>query len=411
LAGKIYHRERYLEKVRPFYTSDLIKVITGIRRCGKSCLMLSVIEELMQSGVHAKDIIYLNLDKRGYRSVKTPERLEAEIECNLKDEDFKYLFIDEIQNVRGFEEVINGFREEGRFSIFVTGSNSYLLSGELVTKLTGRYIEIDMFTLSFSEYLEMKAFLGKATSDTNQEFNEYLLYGGFPQSLELDDVESKTTYIQNVVTQIVEKDIKGRRKIRNLDVFDRVMTYVINNYGSPTSLSNIVEYFKNVERVHIKRTTLANYIKLLENAKVIYKCPRFDMKSRRSLRSEEKYYLADLGIYYARNTDVRINHGSALENVLFIQLKTRGYAVSVGRIGKLECDFIVRKRKSYSYIQVSMTIVEKTVEDREYQPFSFIKDNYPQYLFTLDPLLQRRDGVTHLNLRSFLEEDGELSID
>lgn len=408
MPSKIYKRERYLEKIRPFYESDIIKVITGIRRCGKSFLMLSAIEELETSGVNSKDIIYLNLDKRGYRSIKTPERLEVEIESYIADDAFKYLFIDEIQNVKGFEEVINGFREEGNCSIFITGSNSYLLSGELVTKLTGRYVEIDMFTLSFAEYLEMKSFLGKPLADTSDELNEYLTYGGFPQSLDFDNAEAKATYIESVIKQIFEKDIKGRNKIRNQDVFERVATYIINNYGAPTSLTNIVDYFSNVERIQIKRETLANYLRLLENAKVIYRCPRFDMKSRKSLRSEEKYYLADLGIYFARSTDTRINFGPALENVLFVHLKTFGYSVSVGRIGKLECDFIARKQNDYSYIQVSMTIADKSVEDREYRPFSLIRDNYPQYLFTLDPLLQKRDGVTHLNLLTFLAENKEL---
>jgi len=408
MQKKIYPRKRYLDKIRPFYHSDMIKVITGIRRCGKSFLMLSVVEELEAAGIATKDIIYLNLDKRGNLGIKTPQRLEDEIVSKLIDDDFKYILIDEIQNVKGFEEIINGFREDGNCSIFITGSNSYLLSGELVTKLTGRYIEIDMFTLSFSEYLEMKTFLGKAVADSNREFNEYLSSGGFPQSLEFDDASEKATYIENVIKQIFEKDIKGRRKIRNREVFDRVMTYVINNFGTPTNLTNIVEYFHKTERIHIKRETLAGYIKLLENARVIYKCPRFDMKSRKSLRSEEKYYLADLGIYFAQNTDTRINYGSALENILFVHLKTLGYAVSVGRIGKLECDFIVRKKERYSYIQVNMTIADRLVEDREYKPFSLIRDNYPQYLFTLDPLLQKRDGVAHLNLLSFLEEDKDL---
>jgi len=410
MPGKVYHRKHYLDKIRPFYRSDMIKVITGIRRCGKSFLMLSIIEELKESKVAAKDIIYLNLDKRGYRGIRTPERLEAEIDSNIKDHDFKYLLIDEIQNVEGFEEVINGFREEGNCSVFITGSNSYLLSGELITKLTGRFIEINMFTLSFAEYLEMKAFLGKEVVDINQEFNDYLRFGGFPKSLEFDEPQAKATYVENVVQQIFEKDIKARRKIRNRDIFARVMTYIINNFGAPTNLSNIIDHFKNVERVHIKRETLAAYIQLLENAKIIYKCTRFDMKSRKSLRSEEKYYLADLGIYFARNTDTRINFGPALENALYMQLKSMDYSVSVSRIGKLECDFVVRKQDDYSYIQVCMTIADKHIEEREYRLFTLIRDSYPKYLFTLDPLIQKREGVIHLNLISFLEGDNELPL-
>ena len=410
MPDKIYKREHYLNKIRPFYTDDgLVKVITGIRRCGKSCLMLSIIDDLRASGIGDKDIIYLDLDKRDNRGIKTPDALEAAIAKATAGEGTKYLFIDEVQNVTGFEEVVNAYRSDGGFSIFITGSNSYLLSGELATKLTGRYIEVELFTLSFAEYLGMLSFLGKPTPDIGSAFDDYLTYGGFPKSLTYDDPQARATYIENVIGQIFEKDIKAHRKIRNRDTFERVMAYIINNFGATSSLSNIVDYFDNVEHLRIKRETLATYIELLINAKVIYKCPRFDLKSRKALRGQEKYYLADPGIYFARNTDTRINYGPALENILYIQLRALGYSVSVGRIGKLECDFIVRKRDEYAYIQVSMTIADRAVEEREYRPFLNIRDNFPQYLFTLEPLLQKRDGVRHLNLREFLQQDKELS--
>ena len=405
---KLYRREQYLRKIRPFYDADLIKVITGVRRCGKSCLMECIADELRERGVAEKDIVYLNLDKRGYRSIKTPDQLEAAIEARLVDDDFKYLFIDEIQNVGGFEEVINGFNTDGGFSIFVTGSNSYLLSGELVTKLTGRYVEFEMFTLSFAEYLGMKRFLGKEVRDSRVEFDDYLRYGGFPRSLEFDDPDAKARYIEDVVAQVIDKDIKAKKKIRNVDTFERVMTYMINNYGAPTSLTNIVEHFNNVEKVAVQRRTIASYIELLVNAKVLYRCQRFDLKSRKSLRGEEKYYLADPGIYFARNVDVRPSYGSSLENALFLYLKAREYRLSVGRIGKLECDFIARRRNTYAYIQVSMSIADPNVEEREYRPFSQIRDGYPRFLFTLDPLLQEREGVRHLNMIDFMAGESEL---
>lgn len=405
---KLYHREQYLKKIRPFYDDDLIKVITGIRRCGKSCLMATIAEELRNRGVEDKDIIYLDLDKRGNRSIKTPDQLEGKIESLLADDDFKYLFIDEVQNVRDYEEVVNAYNSDGGFSIFITGSNSYLLSGELMTKLTGRYVEFEMFTLSFSEFLDMKRFMGKAVGDARIEFDEYLRYGGFPRSLEYDDPEAKARYIEDVVGQIVDKDIRSRNKIRNIDTFNCVMTYVINNYGAPTSLTNLHDYFTKSERIAVERRTIATYIQMLVDAKVLYKCERFDLKSRKSLRGEEKYYLADPGIYFARNVDVRLNYGPSLENALYIYLRSRGYKLSVGRIGKLECDFIARRRNAYAYIQVSMTIADKDVEEREYRPFGYIRDGYPRYLFTLDPLLQERDGVRHLNMVPFMKDDGDL---
>ncbi|WP_291532987.1 ATP-binding protein [Bifidobacterium sp. UBA6881] len=405
---KVYPREQYLRKIRPFYDDDLIKVVTGVRRCGKSCLMASIVEELRKRGVADKDVIYLDLDKRGNRSIKTPDQLEAAIESRLIDDDFKYLFIDEVQNVKGFEEVVNAFNTDGGFSIFITGSNSYLLSGELATKLTGRYVEFEMFTLSFSEYLDMKAFLGKEIRDARIEFDDYLRYGGFPRSLEYDDSEAKARYIEDVVNQILEKDIKTRRKIRNVATFERVMTYVINNFGAPTSLTNLVHYFNDVERIPVQRRTIATYIESLVEAKILYRCSRFDLKSRKSLRGEEKYYLADPGIYFARNVDVRLNYGPSLENALYLYLRSRGYRLSVGRIGKLECDFIARKRNEYAYIQVSMSIADRNVEEREYRPFGYIRDGYPRYLFTLDPLLQEREGVHHRNMIHFMETNGEL---
>lgn len=405
---ELYHREQYLKKIRPFYDDDLIKVITGIRRCGKSCLMSTIAEELRNRGVEDKDIIYLDLDKRGNRSIKTPDQLEEKIESLLADNGFKYLFIDEVQNVRDYEEVVNAYNSDGGFSIFITGSNSYLLSGELMTKLTGRYVEFEMFTLSFSEFLDMKRFMGKEVGDVRIEFDEYLRYGGFPRSLEYDDPEAKARYIEDVVGQIVDKDIRSRNKIRNIDTFNRVMTYVINNYGAPTSLTNLHDYFTKSERIAVERRTIAAYIQMLVDAKVLYRCERFDLKSRKSLRGEEKYYLADPGIYFARNVDVRLNYGPSLENALYIYLRSRGYKLSVGRIGKLECDFIARRRNAYAYIQVSMTIADRDVEEREYRPFGYIRDGYPRYLFTLDPLLQERDGVRHLNMVSFMKDDGDL---
>lgn len=405
---KLYHREQYLKKIRPFYDDDLIKVITGIRRCGKSCLMATIAEELRNRGVEDKDIIYLDLDKRGNRSIKTPEQLEEKIESLLADNGFKYLFIDEVQNVRDYEEVVNAYNSDGGFSIFITGSNSYLLSGELMTKLTGRYVEFEMFTLSFSEFLDMKRFMGKAVGDARIEFDEYLRYGGFPRSLEYEDPEAKARYIEDVVGQIVDKDIRSRNKIRNIDTFNRVMTYVINNYGAPTSLTNLHDYFTKTERIAVERRTIASYIQMLVDAKVLYRCERFDLKSRKSLRGEEKYYLADPGIYFARNIDVRLNYGPSLENALYIYLRSRGYKLSVGRIGKLECDFIACRRNAYAYIQVSMTIADRNVEEREYRPFGYIRDGYPRYLFTLDPLLQERDGVRHLNMVSFMKDNGDL---
>lgn len=409
MKKKLYVREYYMDKIRGFYNSDLIKVITGIRRCGKSCFMESVIEDLMARGVKEKDIVYLNLDKRGFTKIKTPEALESAIDERITDNAFKYIFIDEVQNVIGFEEVVNAYREDGNFSIFITGSNSYLLSGELSTKLTGRYIEIEMFTLNFREFLEMKRFLKKPIKQNlTEEFAEYIRFGGFPKTLEFDNPDDKDLYISGVISQILDKDVKKHRKIRNKAIFDRVMSYVINNFGATTSLVNIVDYFKTQENTVIRPETVHTYLSILENAKIIYKCPRFDVKSKKSLKGEQKYYLADLGVYFSRNVDARINYGPVLENIVYTYLRAKNYKMSVGRIGKLECDFITRTNDEYRYIQVAMTVMDQNTEEREYKPFTKIKDNYPKYLLTIDTLLQKRDGIIHKNIMDFIANNENL---
>ena len=399
--------------MRGFYHDDgMIKVITGVRRCGKSCLMQSIVGELVESGIPNDHIIYIDLDSRSNRNVKSTDELEKLIDAStpVDAEGTKYLFIDEIQNVEEFELLINGYRTDGGWSIFITGSNSYLLSGQLATKLTGRYIEFEVFPLDFAEYVGMKRFLGKPFNDVLiGEFTEYLTLGGFPKALEYEGEDEKRAYIKSVIQEIFEKDVKHSNKIKNVSVFNAVQTYLINNFGAPTNLKNLLAYFNDVEKVPIKRETLNRYIQILVDAKIIYRCSRFDLKSRRSLTREEKYYLADPGFYFAMSTDARINYGPALENVLYLYLVSRGYELSVGRIGKLECDFIARRRNAYAYIQVSMSIADRDVEEREYRPFGYIRDGYPRYLFTLDPLLQERDGVKHLNMVSFMKDDGDLT--
>ena len=373
-----FKRECYLKKIRGFYHDcEIIKVITGVRRCGKSCLMETIAQELSESGIAAENIIYLDLDKRGYKNVKTAEQLEKCIEEKSNVQGTKFLFIDEIQNVKNFEEVINAFRGEGDFSIFITGSNSYLLSGELVTKLTGRYIEFEMFPLNFQEYLGMKRFWGKPVSpNLVDEFDNFLAEGGFPKAIQYDALQDKKTYIESVITEIFEKDIKRRVKIRNVSVFEKIRKYMINNFGATSSLTNMLEDLQK-DGSQIKRETLNRYIQILVDSKILYECNRFDMKSRKSIAGEKKYYLSDVGFYYATNTDNRINYGPVMENVFFTYAKSNGYSISVGRIGKLECDFILQRNFSeYNYVQVCMTMMNsRETEDREFAPLEKIRDN------------------------------------
>lgn len=407
---KYYKRESYLKKIRGFYNDgEIIKVITGVRRCGKSSFMNTIAEELLEHGIPEQNIIYIDLDKRGYRNIKSPDQLEKIIDEKSSaclETNLKYLFIDEVQNVKDFEVVVNEYRTDGNYSIFITGSNSYLLSGELVTKLTGRYIEFEMFPLNFNEYIGMKQFL-KKTIDVNlvQEFDNYLMEGGFPKTIQYDSVNDKKTYISSVISEIFEKDIKRRVKIRNVSVFKKIQQYMINNFGTATSLTSILAALKNNGTV-IKRETLNKYIQILCDAKILYECERFDLKSKKSISGEKKYYLSDLGFYYATNTDNRINYGPVMENVAFVYARANDYSVSIGRIGKFECDFILRKDHSnYSYVQVCMTIMaSKETEDKEYRPLEAIKDNYPKYVLTRSDTIQHRNGIIHKNMPELMEK-------
>ena len=380
-----FKRENYLRKIRGFYDDDdIIKVITGVRRCGKSSLMETIANEIRDKGVPETNIIYIDLDKRGNRNIKTADALEEIIDGYVTETGLKYLFIDEIQNVEGFEELINGYRTDGGWSIFITGSNSYLLSGELVTKLTGRYLEFEMFPLTFEEYEKMKQFYGKPVDpQLPVELVNYIQESGFPKTIFIDDLADKQKYVQGVINEIFEKDIRKRVKIRKKETFEIVRRYIINNFGATTSINNICESLNN-SGLNIGKATISRYIKALVDAKILYECDRFDMKSKRSLSGEKKYYLSDLGFFFASNTDNRINYGPTLENMLYIYACAHDCSVSIGKIGKLECDFIIRNREmDYSYVQVAY------------------------YVMTTDYLLQNRNGIKHVNILNFMQNGQE----
>lgn len=403
MFNNVYPREKYLKKIRPFYDSDIIKVITGIRRCGKSFILKAIMNELIDRGIPKTQIIYIPLDRRGYKNIKTSEELETKIESMLGDDENYYLFIDEVQNVFGFENVIHAYAEEG-YSIFLTGSNSYLLSDEISTKLTGRYLNFETFTLDFSEYLEMKRFFKKKIDqDIYVEFEEYILNGGFPKTIEFDDIQARQTYTRGIISEIFEKDVKTRKRISNVPVYERVQSFLLNNYSAPFSLSNLLECLEK-EGYKTKATTVRGYIEDLKKAKIIYECNRFDLKSKKSLRREQKYYLSDLAIYFAMNTDNRLSYGPSLENMVYLYLASQDYQISIGKIGKLECDFITRNTSGdYAYIQVTYTMqgedikATERIKEREYRPFRKIRDGYPRYIVSLDRFRDQQEGVHHIN--------------
>lgn len=409
-----YPREKYLKKIRNFYHDcEIIKVISGVRRSGKSCLLECVKDELLANNIPQQNILFINLDTKEYKNVKKIEELEKIIDEKFKNiSGIKYLFIDEIQNVKNFEKTINAYREEGEYSIFITGSNAYLLSGELVTKLTGRYIEFKITTLTFDEYIEMKKFFNKKINDNLQiEFNSYIKEGGFPKAIEYDDFESKQLYVKSVIDEIFEKDVKKNKNIRNKRLFDEIVKFVIGNFGSTFSVSSLLDYINNNADEKTTKITIYRYINELINLRIIDKCERIDQKSKNSLFGKEKYYLSDLSFYFFNRTDNKINYGPVLENIVYNYAKSLNYEISIGKFKNYEIDFILRDiNQNYYYVQVARTLDNGTydekglslVEEREYRPLELIKDNYPKYVLTLDFLLQKRNGIIHKNLIDFM---------
>ena len=388
---KIFKRENYLKKIRGFYhNTEIIKVITGVRRCGKSSLMEIIKSELIEKGIPTENIIYLDMDSRKYRKIKSDTEFENLIESMSVAAGKKYLFVDEIQNVTGFEEVINAFR-----------GKIINIHPALIPSL------FEMFPLSFEEYLEIKNFYGQEiNANLIIELNNYLLEGGFPKTIQYETLADKRTYVKSVIDEIFEKDIRQRVKIRNKEVFEKVRNYILNNFGATTNPGNIIVDLSKIG-LNIKRETLNRYIKALTDAKILYECDRFDLKSRKSIAGDKKYYLADTSFYFACNTDNRINYGPALENIVYVYARSKDYSVSIGRIGKLECDFIFRDSNlNYSYVQVAYTINEsRATEDREYSPLEKIRDNYPKYVMTADYILQNRNGIRHINLMEFMKNN------
>lgn len=417
-SKKLCPRPLYLNKIRPFRDDcEMIKVLVGVRRCGKSSIMELIRRELENEGAPKENLLFLNLDAKENIDIHTPKGLMRKIDALAKaaKPGIKYLFIDEVQNVKDFEKVVNAYREEGGFSVFITGSNGYLLSGQLATKLTGRYMEFHIGTLLFSEYLAMKRFLNKPVQgNMDVEFNEYILNGGFPRSVEYDDPAAKRDYAKEVIREIYQKDVLTNKTIKNGALFEQVQRYVINNFGAIFSARSLAEELSKTNGVVHSMRTIYHYLEILEKAQIISRCERFDLKSKKSLAREEKFYLADLSFYFASNVDNRVNYGPVLENIVFNYAKCMGYEASIGKIGRLEVDFILRKGwDQYAYVQVAKTIdngiydengVPKT-EEREYRPLESIRDNYPKFVLTMDHLLQHRNGVVHANLIEFLQAE------
>ena len=400
-------REKYLSRIRPFYgDADVIKVITGVRRCGKSTVMRQIVQELLDSGVEPSMIAYLDLDSKRYRKVSNAEELEAEIDLLIPSEGpGRYLFVDEVQNAEGFESVINAYRNDG-VSVFITGSNSYLLSGELVTKLTGRYMEFDVFPFSLSEVRDYKLLNGLGF-DPNRDFQDYLVNGGFPKRFSYPDPEQQADYVGAVVREVVEKDIRKRRKFRNVQTFEKVLEYLLSTPSVTVSSTSIADFMRS-EKVKVLPSTVNRYLDMIFASRLLSKCSRVDVVGRKALKTLYKSYVSDPALHaYAAGPRTGLRIGMMLENVVYNELVSRGYDVSVGKFGDREVDFVVTRGLKKAFVQVTYVMESPETEEREEAPLLALRDASPKYIITMDPVTIGRNGIVRLNLvNDFLLGDG-----
>lgn len=342
---KLYKRQYYLKKIREFYQEkELIKILTGIRGCGKTCLMDMIINELRWRGNAAVNLIHIDLDTKEFRNIKNIEKLRIAIKEKMvpsKDGTI-YLFIDEIQMIDEFETLIESLYNEGRYSIFLSASSSYLLSDTFKKKFEDHYKVFEVFPLSYAEYEGMKDFMGmKKEENPLLEFVRYVHDGGLPKVLQCDNAQEKQKYLLSTLEEIFKKDIAKMEKIRHVVYFKQVEEYIIDTLGESISMTRLTDYFRNYVRIPVKRETLERYLELLEKAKLVYRCNRFDIKTQKELQGDQRYYITDLGFYFAKKVDTKVDYSLIMKNIIYMYLKSRDYNIATGRIGKRECDFVL----------------------------------------------------------------------
>ena len=387
-------RKKYLDKLIKLKDTEVIKIITGIRRSGKSVLLNQFREYLINSNVLPENIIYINFELLENEELLDYKKLYDYI-LNKTIQGKMYIMIDEIQEVVKFEKVIDSLFAKGNYDIYITGSNSHLLSSELSTLLAGRYIEISILPFSFSEFYEV---IG---GNKKEAFNEYFKYGGLPYVSQIKDEDSKLSYIEGIYNTIVVRDLIERKKINDVGLLKDILKYILDTIGNPISSKKIADYLSSNGR-KTSHTTIGNYLDALEEAFIIYKVERYDVRGKLRLSSLGKYYVADVGFRSFVLGDKQYNIGSVLENIVFLELKRRGYNVNIGKIDSLEIDFIATNNNDKKYYQVSSSALDPKTFERELAPLLKISDNYEKMLLTLDELPMNYEGIKQVNIIDWL---------
>jgi predicted AAA+ superfamily ATPase len=397
-------RDLYLNLLCEYIDKPFIKVITGIRRSGKSVILMLLRDELLKRGIDEKNIICLNFESFDFSDIDTAERLHKFIKAKITNKKQCYILLDEIQEVESWEKAVNSFLVDFNADIYITGSNSRLLSSELATYLAGRYIEIHLYTLSFAEYLLFRhRRTGKEVSDLHSEFGIFLRMGGFP-ALHTGEYTYESAYkvVYDIYSSAILRDTVQRYNIRDVELLERVVRFVFDNVGSKFSAKNVADYFKSQQR-RIDLNTVYNYLDALEGAFIVYRIPRFDVKGKEILKTFEKYFVGDQSLLYAV-MGYRDRHISGvLENIVMLELKRRGYRVFTGKSDDKEIDFIAEMKEKKVYIQVAYKIAEQTTIDREFTPLLEVKDHHPKYVVTMDETWHDNiEGIRHMHIADFL---------
>ncbi len=391
-------RPRYMEVFRTYRDVPVIKVLAGIRRCGKSTLLEMLRDELQRDGVPADHIVKMSYTSEDFDDGMTDKEMYRDILEKMSGAGRYYLLLDEVQEIEGWEKAVNSLLEKGNTDIYVTGSNSKLMAGEISTYLSGRYITIPVYTLSFAEYLSFKESTGRAPREL---LTEYLRLGGFP-IVALGDFDEPAAYqiVEGIYHSVISNDITRRHDIKNVDLFNRVVKFVIENVGKTFSANAIVKFLKSEGRA-LSVESIYNYLEWLEKAFVIYRCPRYDLKGKSVLKTQEKFYLADASLKYCMMGFQPESVAAMLENVVYFELKRKGYEVYIGKNETKEIDFVAVRRDERLYVQVCRSLPQKS--DREVANLLAVKDHYPKYVVTLDEFAGGNiDGVKIVHLMDFL---------
>ena len=395
-------REMYLKKIRGSYDSELIKIIVGVRRSGKSVLMMQIMEELKAKEINEDHIIYINFEDYDYTDYTNPKKFNKYVKDKIKDKEKYYLFFDEIQNVQEFEKVINSFRATMNVSIFITGSNSKILSGDLSTYLAGRYINIKMMPFTFSEYLELQKSQG-IMKDKDESFLEYIEWGGMPQIYNSTSIQERKMYLRDLYNTVILKDIVERNSIKDVNLLNRVIQFMMENIGGVISANSITKFLKS-DNVTTSVDTILNYIEYINNSMIASKASRYNIRGKSVMTLLEKYYLVDLGLLQLKSTPIEKKVGGRLENIVYNELIARGYDVYIGKTDYGEIDFVVDNFGDRFYIQVADYLSGDEVIEREFGAYKNVADNFPKYVITMDKMDYSRDGIIHKNIIDWLLE-------